>query len=272
MDVARHWGLRQLPFEPTLAREFYFPSGSHAEALARLQFLALDGSFGFGVLSGEIGSGKSYTAYTFTRGLDARQFAAVFVENSHLGFACIMDQINCALGDRHPDGAPRSRYELLLEFRFLLHSRVLCRGAHLILVLDEAQDLSDEDLTEFRCLTNMTNASRRALTVVLVGQPELRALVRGMPAVDTRVGLRYHLGLLTPAEVAAYVTHRCRAAGHATGRLFTDEALAELADASGGMPREINRVAKLAMLNAAARGARIVTGLEVGSVAHDAVA
>jgi general secretion pathway protein A len=269
MDAARHFGMLQRPFEPTLNGRFYFPSSAHAEALARLQLLAEDGSLGFGLLSGEIGCGKTFTAYVFASTLDPRRFSAVFIENANLGFSCILDQVNCTLGDRRPDGAVRTRYQLLMEFRHLLSARVLARRAHLVIVLDEAQELSHEDLAEFRCLTNTWGPGRGALSVVLVGQPELRTNVRNMPAVNTRVGLRYHLGLMECADVAEYVTHRCRSAGHPTGRVFTEEALSCLASASGGMPREINRLAKLSMLYAAGRGMKIIAADEVAAVASD---
>jgi len=269
MDAVRYWGMLERPFEPTLNGRFYFPSSAHAEALARLQLLAEDGSLGFGLLSGEIGCGKTFTAYVFASTLDPRRFSAVFIENANLGFTCILDQVNCALGDRRPNGSVPTRYELLMEFRHLLSARVLARRAHLVIVLDEAQQLSREDLSELRCLTNTWGPGRGALSVVLIGQPELRAHVKNMPAVDTRVGLRYHLGLLDPTDVAEYVTHRCRSAGHATGNIFTDEALRVLAAASHGMPREINRIAKLSMLHAAGRGVKIIAADEVAAVADD---
>jgi type II secretory pathway predicted ATPase ExeA len=92
--------------------------------------------------------------------------------------------------------------------------------------------------------------------------------VRSLPAVDTRVGLRYHLRRLEPTDVGAYLAHRLLAAGR-SGRAFTDEAVALLAERSEGVPRSMNRLAKLALLAAAARGAPLVADADVGSVADD---
>jgi general secretion pathway protein A len=270
VEQIRHWGLAERPFEMTRDARFFFRSEGHAEALARMRFLVQDGAFGFGMLSGEIGCGKTYTASVFAATLDPRRFTPVFLENANLGFSCVLDQINCSLGDRRSCGIPPSRYQLLTEFRHLLAARVLARGAHLVLVLDEAQELSDEDLSELRCLTNAIGSRRGVLTIVLVGQPDLRERVRAMRAVDTRIGLRYHLGLLSEADVGAYVAHRLRAAGHPSGHVFTNEAVAVLADSSAGMPREINRLAKLSLFSAASRGLRFVSADEVRAIAADA--
>ena len=138
----------------------------------------------------------------------------------------------------------------------------------MVVVIDEAQEFSERDLGELRCLSNAAAGARSAMSIVLVGQPELSARVRSLPAIDTRVGLRYHLRRLEPTDVGAYLAHRLRAAGR-SGRAFTDEAVELLAERSGGVPRSMNRIAKLALFAAAARGAPLVGDADVGSVADD---
>ena len=269
MRILAHWGLRERPFETTFDPLFFFESPVHGEAVARLRLVAEDGDMCFGLLTGEIGSGKTFAAVVFAASLETRRFAPVFVASSNLGFACILDQVNCALRGESPTGEVASRYELLIEFRRLLERRITRRGQHLVLVLDEAQELSERDLAELRCLTNEVSAGRGTMSIVLVGQPELRARVRAMPAVDTRIGLRYHLGYLGADDVDLYVAHRLRAAGHATGRLFTPSAVALLGRRSRGVPRDINRLAKLALFRASCRGGRIAGEEDVASVAED---
>ena len=139
------------------------------------------------------------------------------------------------------------------------HSRVRRKRLHLILIVDEAQEMSREDLAGLRALSNEGAGSRSAMSIVLVGQPELREVVRGFPALDTRVGLRYHLGCLGERDVGPYLKHRMRAAGFAGERAFTDDAVGVIARASDGTPRKVNRIAKLALYAAAGRGAGIVT-------------
>jgi general secretion pathway protein A len=270
MDVLRHWGLSVRPFEATFDPRFFYESDGHAEAVARMRFLAEERSFGFGLLTGEIGSGKTFAASVFACTLDPRRFAPAFLEGSGLGFECVLDQLNCRLRGERPTGRTGSRYELLVGFRELLEAKARRRGLHLVLVLDEAQELRRRDLSDLRGLSN--TAPPGAMSIVLVGQPELRDGVRSLPALDTRIGLRFHLRHLAPEEAKAYVLHRLRAAGLGQRRLFTDDALALLAGSSGGVPRELNRLAKLSLHRAAARGGRLVLASDVGSVAADAAA
>ncbi len=269
MDVLRYWGLCEKPFETTLEGRFFYASPVHAEALARLELLAEDGDMGFGLLTGEIGSGKTFAAALFARGLDPGRFASIFLPSGNLGFACILDEVNCTLRAEAPTGRVGSPYELHVEFRRLLERRLAPRGQHLVLVIDEAQELSERDLADLRCLSNAAAGTRNAMSIVLVGQPELRDRVRSMPAVDTRVGLRYHLRRLAAADARAYVEHRLVAAGSDGRTIFDDDAVAVLAGRAGGVPRSINRLARLSLYAVASRGARCVDAGDVSSVADD---
>jgi type II secretory pathway predicted ATPase ExeA len=292
MDVLAHWGLRERPFETTSDARFFYASASHEEAVARLQLVAEDGDMGFGLLTGEIGSGKTFAAAVFADSLPAQCFAPVFLDISGLGresvFKRVLDQLNCALRGEEPMGRPAggcgpAAYELLVEFRRLLESRIARRRLHLVLILDEAQGLSECDLVELRGLLNTASTGRGPvgtttltgprglMTVILVGQPELRARVRSLPTVDSRIGLRYHLCHMDAGDVAPYVAHRLRAAGHPTGRVFSDAAMAILAERSRGVPREVNRITKLALYAGAARGLRLVGRDDVASIADDAL-
>jgi len=270
-QVLGHWGLERDPFENTFDPRCFCETDRHREAVARLRLVAADGSMGFGMLTGETGSGKTFAARLFAESLDLRRFESVFIPNGGLGFACILDQVNCALRRESATGRVGSHYQMLVEFRRLLELRVRGRWLHLVLVVDEAQEMSSRDMLSLRALSNEATASSPAMTIVLVGQPELSPLVRSLPAVDTRVGLRYHLDCISAADVAKYVVHRLRAAGHPTGALFGAEAAELLARLSRGLPREINRLAKLALLRAAARRAPVVSAGDVGSVAQDIV-
>jgi len=269
MDLLRRWGLREKPFENTLDPRFFHASPGHAEAVARLELLAADGDMGFGLLTGEIGSGKTFAAAVFAGALDERLFVPVFLPGAAFGFESVMDQVNCALRREAPRGSARSLYQRTLEFRRRFDSRVRRRRLHLVLVIDEAQEMSREDLSGLRALSNEGAGGRSAMSIVLVGQPELRDLVRDFPALDTRVGLRYHLRCLGEGDVGPYLEHRMRAAGFAGERAFTADAVGVIARHAGGVPRKINRLAKLALYAAAGRGSNMVTEADAGSVAAD---
>ena len=107
--------------------------------------------------------------------------------------------------------------------------------------------MSPATLNELKLLTNLNNGERSILTVILVGQPELRELIAKQPAVEQRISLNFHLQPLSLEESEAYLRHRLRRAGHATGELFAPEAVQRMFEASKGVPRELNRLAKLAL-------------------------
>jgi len=265
-DILRHWGLARRPFEDTADPRFFFESASGAEALARLELLAEDGSMGFGLLTGDVGSGKSFVSAVFAQALDPRRFACVYLPNAKLGFAQVLEDLVRALGGSPPFSGRRAAYDLLIEFRRVVEARVASCGRHLLVILDEAQEFSEQDLAELRCLQS---AARGPTTLILVGQDPLIQTVRRLQALASRVGLGYHLRYLDAGETAPYLVHRLRAAGHPTGRVFAQDAAAAIAERSGGSPREINRLARLCLYRAAARLERAVTVADVLSVAED---
>jgi general secretion pathway protein A len=102
-------------------------------------------------------------------------------------------------------------------------------------------------LNELKLLTNLNGGGQNYLTLILLGQPELRSLVAKLPAIDQRISLRFHLHALSLDDAQAYVKHRLRIAGHPTGDLFAPETVACAHRVSKGIPRELNRLAKLAL-------------------------
>jgi general secretion pathway protein A len=271
MDFLRQWGLQEKPFENTLDARFFYASPIHAEAVARLELLAADGDMGFGLMTGEIGSGKTFAAAVFAGSLDPHRFVPIFLPGATFGFESVMAQVNCALRREAPSGSSRSLYQRTLEFRKRFDSRDRRKRLHLILIIDEAQEMSRADLSGLRALSNEGAGSSSAMSIVLVGQPELRDLVRDFPALDTRVGLRYHLRCLGEGDVSPYLEHRMRAAGYAGADVFTPEAVDIIARATSGIPRKVNRLAKLALYAAANNPARVVTEADAGSVAADLI-
>jgi general secretion pathway protein A len=138
-----------------------------------------------------------------------------------------------------------------------------------VLLLDEAQDMPAATLHELRWITNFNGGGVALLTVVLIGQPELRPLVAGDAAIDQRISLRFHLRPMTVGDVPNYLRHRMRTAGHADGGLFTEGAGVRLHEASGGVPRQVNRLAKLALEHAWMAGSPRVDVDAVSAVVRD---
>jgi general secretion pathway protein A len=268
MDLLSYWNLRERPFETTWDTRFFFQSRDHDEALERLTFLVEEQSMLFGMLTGEVGCGKTLTRAVFTERLESRKFKVVTQENSAFTF-------NDLLGDvlRQLDGNPDSGKETKKHARYerLRHAmeRIHAEHRHLVLIFDEAQELSPETLNELKLLTNLNAAGKNLLTIVLVGQPELRVLVSELPAINQRISLRFHLNSLSLEDAANYLRHRLKVAGHITGELYPHDAVERAFQASLGVPRELNRLAKLSLEHAWLQGFPQVNYAAVDAVVRD---
>ena len=236
------------PFENTRDTRFFFPSAAHAEALSRLLFLAHDRNMGIGLLTGEIGAGKTLLRTLLFARLAGEEHLRVSIENSLLDFdGLLLEILSQMQGGRLQPAEYPDRYTRLAAFKRLLSEQVSARDRHLIILIDEAQQLDLPTLEALKALTNIASERQNFLTLILIGQPELRAKLKRLPQVDQRVSLRFHLSALSRAETGDYVLHRLRTAGFAGEHPFTSPALDLLYDASRGIPREINRLSKLAL-------------------------
>ncbi len=218
------------------------------EALSRLLFLAEDRNMGMGLLTGEIGSGKTLLRTVLHSRLGGEQHLRVSVENGLLGFDdLLLEIISQMRGERVESRDLADRYSRISTFKRLLTELVANRDRHLVVLLDEAQQLDPESLDALKGLTNIASERQNFLTVILMGQPELRQRVRRLPQVDQRISLRYHLGALAQDEIEPYLRHRLEVAGYQGRFPFSAEAMELLHRSSRGIPREINRISKLAL-------------------------
>ena len=235
-------------FDNTRDTRFFYPSASHAEALSRLFLLTQDRNMGIGVLTGDIGAGKTLLrTLLFARLADDRHLR-VSIENCLLDFdGLLLEILSQMRGERLAPIDFPDRYTRLAELKRLLLEQVASRDRHLVVLIDEAQQLEPDTLAALKGLTNITSERQNFLTLILIGQPELRLLLKQIPEVDQRVSLHFHLNGLDRVETGYYVRHRLRTAGF-TGELpVTDSGLDRLYELTRGIPREINRIAKLAI-------------------------
>lgn len=265
-DFFQHWQLHTKPFEATWDTRFYYRSPQHQEALDRLLYLASERTMNLGMLTGDIGCGKTITRAVLAQSLDECQFIVASCENSGFNFEELLHTIIRQLDveGSMPEG----------RFGRCEHLKALCenaaeRGRHVIVLLDEAQDMPEETLRQLGWLTNFNGNGRPLLTVLLIGQPPLRRLINTSQSIQQRIGLRFHLMPLNESDIASYVTHRLKVAGHPDGDVFDEEALTNLHYFSRGIPREINRTAKLCLEHAWATGERRVTTHVLHDVASD---
>jgi type II secretory pathway predicted ATPase ExeA len=258
------YGLREKPFSKTPDPRFLYPSRKHAEALARLQLAVEEQDII--LLTGEIGCGKTTLSRALIDSLDDR-YHPVLIINPRLSPVQLLGVVARRLGAADEN---RNKHELLEDINSRLYE-LHAAGKRTALIIDEAQLVPDKAaFEELRLLTNFQLDDRNLLSLVLLGQPELRVRLSRPPyrALRQRVGLSFHLGPLSRQESQEYVEHRLRVAGR-VAPLFNDDAISALFRHSEGIPRRINILAGNALLEGFGKGAELITEEIVEDVASD---
>ncbi len=244
----RHYNLSTEPFALTPDPEFLFPSAAHTEAMAGLK-LGLWERRGLLVMVGEVGTGKTTLVYSLLSQLDP-QIETSYLSNTLLSFEELLQN---ALQDFGVTTTSRNRLDLQTALNTFLRD-CANRGKTAALVIDEAQNLTDEVFEQLRLLLNFETYKSKLLQILLAGQPELAAKLRqpNLRQIGDRVAVRCGLGPLSSTEARAYIEHRLTTAGGSL-RLFTRPALGLLIRKARGIPRRINILAHNAMLFAYGR-------------------
>ena len=251
----RFFGLGDTPFRLTPDPRYLFLSRKHADALAHLR-LGLSESSGFVCITGDVGTGKTTVLRHFLGEL-APEASVAYVVNPTLSPLELLQTINVEFG---LPAASTSKKTLIDQLnRHLLEQRRADRRA--VVVVDEAQALSVEVLEHLRLLSNLETTTEKLLRIILVGQPQLRALLAHpeLAQLNQRITLRWHIGPLARDETVAYVRHRLQVASDGQVRdVFSASALRAIHRRSRGVPRLINMLCHRAMLAAFAAERRTV--------------
>jgi general secretion pathway protein A len=242
-----HLGLREPPFSITPDPRFLYMSARHREALAHLVY-GVSEHGGFVQLTGEVGTGKTSVCRCLLEQLPSHVDVAL-VLNPRLSPVELLAALCDELRIPYPAGTTSPKELVDRLYRHLLEAH--SRGRRTVLIVDEAQSLATEVLEEVRLLTNLETTREKLLQVILIGQPELAALLEQpkLRQLAQRVTARYHLEPLSRAEVRSYVRHRLAVAGRSDA-LFTEAALRVLHGRARGIPRLINAIADRALLGA----------------------
>ncbi|HJV28586.1 MAG TPA: AAA family ATPase [Aromatoleum sp.] len=250
-----YFGFSAAPFSIAPDPRYLFMSERHREALAHLLYgLRVDG--GFVLLTGEVGTGKTTVCRCLLEQVPDDCDVA-FILNPKLDTVELLATLCDELHIPAPAGEHSIKVLVDLINRYLLDANA--RGRKTVLIVDEAQNLSNEVLEQLRLLTNLETNERKLLQIILLGQPELRERLAQpeMRQLAQRIVARYHLEPLSRPDVAAYIDHRLSVAG---GRqaLFPQKVIDRLYRLSGGTPRLINVICDRALLGAYVEGKNAV--------------
>lgn len=233
-DYTSYWGLRSLPFDNVPDPRFYVSCSEHETAHRWLSYGVQTGK-GILLLTGDIGCGKTLLSRRLILGMTPTRYDVALVANPALSPSELLDEVLSQFG-LEPVRSKAGRLQILNE-RLELNAK---RGIHSVLIVDEAQSIENsKGFEELRLLTNFQLNDRFLMTVVLIGQPELRHRVAGIPQLNQRIAVRAHLGPFTAEETILYVLSRMGAATDRTD-VFTKEAVAAIYEQSKGIGRLIN--------------------------------
>jgi general secretion pathway protein A len=255
-----HFGLREMPFNITPDPRFLYLSPSHQDALEHLRY-GIEQKKGFIVLTGEVGCGKTTICRKLLNELDPKRYDTALILNPRLTETQLLKAILTELGENSP---ARSRVEMTECLNSLLLTKVKA-GREVVLIIDESQNLDYGTIEHLRMLSNLETDTQKLLQIILIGQPELKAMLKEdrLRQLRQRVQVYYDLKPLSFSETAGYIRHRVKLAGGKDKPEFTYLACRAIHWASKGLPRDINKLCDKALLSAYVRGGDHVTWLDV---------
>lgn len=239
----KYWGLNELPFENVPDPHFMYHSTQHEEALMRLLYTT-KAQKGAAMLSGEVGCGKTTVSRAFVQELPIEEYEVGLIANPGMAALDFLKEILYQLGiEKTADTKPALLH--ILNDAMLQN---LNKKKKTVLIVDDAQAIEDmATFEELRLLLNLQLNNQFLLTLILIGQPELRDKVVKIPQLDSRISIRYHLKPLDLKETTQYILFRLKIAGMQRN-IFTKESIEKIHESTGGVPRKINNTCDLSLL------------------------
>lgn len=234
-----HYGLKVKPFQLNPDPAFYFDSAQHRRAKAYLEY-GIHQNEGFIVVTGEIGAGKTTIVRGLLETLDKTRVIAAQLVSTQLDADDMLRMVAAAFG---VGGKNSTKSDLILSLEAFLVD-VARQGKRCLLIVDEAQNLTQRAVEELRMLSNFQFESHALLQSFLVGQPEFRAILLSpqMEQLRQRVIAACHIGPLNLSETQEYIQHRIKCAGSTGDPQFDPDAYGSIHRASAGIPRRINAI------------------------------
>lgn len=260
------FGLRANPFNVNPDPRYLFLTRHTEEALACLTY-GIQSRKGFVLLTGEVGTGKTTLINKLLEWLRLQQVATAFIFNSRLNTTQFLDYMMADFGI--PSDSKAKSQVLLRLYNWLLDR--YRAGETAVLIVDEAQNLTDEVLEEIRMLTNLETFTEKLLQIILVGQPELEQKLKQpqLRQLRQRLTLRARTHPFSLEETKSYIQQRLRIAGSNGQPIFNPEALTAIHDYSTGIPRVINLLCEHCLVSAFVDQQRTIGPAVVDTVARD---
>ncbi len=238
-----YYGLTEKPFSIQPDPDFLFMGKRHSLAYAMLEY-GIQNRAAFSVICGEIGSGKTTLVRHLLNNLGP-EFEVGLVSNTHKNTNELLDWIMLAFDQPYDGMSYVAMYDAFQKFLIKRYGE----GKRNVVIVDEAQNISPLALESLRMLSNINADKDQLLQIILVGQPQLRDMLRhpDLKQFMQRVSVEFYLPPMAPTEVKKYIYHRLHVAGRSEP-LFTDAACSRIADASGGIPRAINTLCDTALV------------------------
>lgn len=262
-----YFGFSEMPFHVTPNPRFLFLSPGHEEALQHLRY-GIENKKGFIVLTGEVGCGKTTLCRKLLEELDDNdKFDTALLLNPKVSEYQLLKSIIIELGE---EPRIRTSNDLLPVLNGILLERIQ-KGREIVLIIDEAQNLSFDVMEMLRMLSNLETYEHKLLQIILLGQPELNSKLKEkrLRQFRQRVLVHYDLKPLRNHEVQLYILHRLSQAGSNGQPQFTERALKKIASCSQGIPRIINNVCDKALLSSFVRNGINVNWWDVRNALKD---
>ena len=239
-----YFGLKEKPFKLTPDPKFFYMSKEHQEAFAHLVF-SIQENKGFATITGEVGTGKTTLCRNFLNHLD-KKIKVAYIFNPYLTDVELLQNINDELGIPSNNESKKNLIDELNEY--LLEEKR--QGNKVILIIDEAQNLSPNVLEQLRLLSNLETETDKLIQIILVGQPELENTLSrpDLRQLKQRITIDWELLPLSKDETSSYIQHRTRIAGGNENLSFTRHAMDKIHEYSKGVPRLINVLADRALM------------------------
>lgn len=259
------YGFDERPFSLLPDPRFFYLGEKHSIALAALEY-ALMCQAGFSVVTGEIGAGKTTLVRHLLNSMP-ENISVGLITNTHQSFGSLLQWILAAFDIASQDQDQAGQYKAWQKYIIEQYAQ----GRRTLLIVDEAQNMGASTLEELRVLSNINADQDQMLQVMLVGQPELRDILRqdNMRQFAQRVVIDYHLTSLDGGETFNYIQHRLRVAGAESREIFSEEAAARIAVHSGGVPRLVNLLCDSALVYGFAKGVSHIDEVIVDEVVAD---